>query len=131
MQEPHAGGGSVGITDDYRITVLLRADEVIVVRASGGIDVIGSVDFRERLFALLDEHAAQMLVDLSDARYVDTFALSVLVDVAIRCRLEHRRLAIICSEGAMRRALAATGLDQFVATYATLDEALDHGEPAS
>ena len=62
---------------------------------------------------------------------MDTYALSVLVDVAIRCRLEDRRLAIVCSEGRMRRALAATGLDQFVATYATLDEALGQDEPAS
>ena len=72
-----------------------------------------------------------MVVDLSSADYVDTYALSVLVDVAIRCRLEDRRLAIVCSEGRMRRALAATGLDQFVPTYATLDEALGQDEPAS
>ena len=72
-----------------------------------------------------------MVVDLSDADYVDTYALSVLVDVALRCRLEERRLALVCSEGRMRRALAATGLDQFVATYATLDEVLSQDGPAS
>ena len=30
----------------------------------------------------------------------------------------------------MRRALAATGLDQFVTTHATLDEALGEGDAA-
>ncbi len=116
--------------DDYRMNVLRPADDLIVVRARGEIDLTGSISFREGLFALLDEQAAQMVVDLSSADYVDTYALSVLVDVAIRCRLEDRRLAIVCSEGRMRRALAATGLDQFVPTHATLEEALDQDGPA-
>lgn len=118
----------MGTTDDYRINVLRPADGLVVVRASGGIDVAGSVDFRHRLLSLLDEYAGRLVVDLSDADYVDTYALSVLVDVAIRCRVEDRRLALVCSEGRMRRALAATGLDQFVDTYDTLDEALGHDE---
>jgi len=121
----------VGKKDDYRINVLRPAEDLIVVRASGEIDVTGSVAFRARLFALLSEQAAQMVIDLSSTDYVDTYALSVLVDVAIRCRLEGRRLAIVCSEGGMRRALSATELDQFVATYATLDEALGQDDPAS
>jgi anti-sigma B factor antagonist len=120
----------VGTKDDYHISVLRSADGVVVVQASGEVDVTGSVAFRERLFALLDEPGAQMVVDLTDSGYVDTYALSVLVDVAIRCRLEDRRLAIVCSEGSMRRALAATGLDQFVATHATLAEALGEDDRA-
>jgi anti-sigma B factor antagonist len=120
----------LGTNDDYRISVLRRAHDLIVVRAIGEIDLTGSISFRERLFALLDEQAAQMVVDLSAADYVDTYALSVLVDLAIRCRVEDRRLAIVCSEGRMRRALAATGLDQFIATHATLEEALGQGGPA-
>ncbi len=118
----------MGTTDDYRINVLRPADDLVVVRASGGIDVTGSVDFRHRLLSLLDEHAGRLVVDLSDTDYVDTYALSALVDVAIRCRLEARSLTIVCSEGRMRRALAATGLDQFVDTYDTLDDALGHDE---
>ena len=115
----------MGTKDDYHISVLRPADDLVVVEASGEIDITGSVDFRERLFALLDTSTGQMVVDLSSAAYVDTYALSVLVDLAIRCRLEDRRLTIVCSEGKMRQAMAVTGLDEFVATYATLDEALD------
>ncbi len=121
----------MGSKDDYRIEVLRPAAGLVVVRASGAIDISGSVAFRERLFGLLDEQPAALVVELSAVDYVDTYALSVLVDAAIRCRLEGRRLTLVCSEGRMRRALAATGLDQFVPTYATLDEALGQAEPAS
>ncbi len=65
-----------------------------------------------------------MVVDLSSVAYVDTYALSALADLAKRCRLADCGLAIVCSEGNMRSALASTDLDQFVATHATLDEAL-------
>ena len=121
----------MGSSDEYRISVLRPAAKLVVVQASGRIDVTGSLVFRDRLFALLDERPTRMVVDLSSADYVDTYALSVLVDVAIRCRLEDRGLALVCSEGTMRRALATTGLDQFVAIYATLDEALAKDAPAS
>ena len=70
------------------------------------------------------------MIDLSAVAYVDTFALSALDDVAKRCTLEDCRLAIVCCEGEMRSALAMTGLDQFVATHATLDEALGHDDQA-
>jgi anti-sigma B factor antagonist len=129
-RERPLGSAGMGTQDDYRISVLRRADGLVVVEASGAIDIAGSFDFRERLFALLDERAARMVVDLSSVDYVDTSALSALLDVAKRCRLEDCRLAIVCSEGGMRRALAATGLDQFVATHATLDEALARDDPA-
>jgi anti-anti-sigma factor len=92
---------------------------------AGGVDAAQAVASRSELeVLLLDEEPAQIVVDLSSVAYVDTYALSALVDLAKRCRLKDCRLALVCSEGRMRRALAATSLDEFVATHATLDEAL-------
>jgi anti-anti-sigma factor len=71
-----------------------------------------------------------VVVDLSGVAYEDTYALSAVVEVANHCKPEGCSLAIVCSEGRMRRALADTGLDRFVATQATLDEALGHGHPS-
>jgi anti-sigma B factor antagonist len=121
----------VGNVDDYRIGVQRPEDAVVVVLVSGKIDVTDSLSFRDSLFALLDEKPTRLVIDLSSLAYVDTYALSALVDVAMRCRLEDRGMALVSSAGEMRRALAATGLDQFVPTHATLDEALRKDEPAS
>ena len=111
-------------TQDYHISTLRQSDRLVVVEASGEIDVTGSQAFREDLLALLDEEPARVVVDLSSVAYVDTYVLSALADVANRCKLEDCSLALVCSEGAMRNALAQTGLDQLVRTHATLDEAL-------
>ena len=121
----------MGTHDDYRISVLRPADGLIVAEASGEIDVVGSHAFAEHLLSLLDEQPAQIVVDLSRVAYVDTYALSALVDVAKRCGLEDCSLALVCSAGRMRSALAKTGLDQVITTHDTLDEALGRGDPAS
>ena len=111
--------------------MLRPADDVIVAQASGEVDVTSSHAFRDRLIDLLDEEPARVVVDLSDVAYVDTYALSALVEVANHCKREGCGLALVCSEGRMRRALADTGLDQVVATHATLDEALGQGRPSA
>jgi len=114
---------------DCNVSMLWTADGVIVVEASGEIDIRTSLAFKERLFALLDEEAAPVIVDLRSAAHVDTTGLSVLWESAKRCGLEERKFSVICAGGRVRHALATSGLDQFVATHATLDEALGHGGP--
>ena len=128
--EVRIGAGNVE-EQAYRISTLRPADGLIVAQASGEIDVAGSSAFREQLLALLAEEPVRIVVDLSSVAYVDTYALSALVDLEQCCRLRDCRLAIVCSEGRMRRALAATGLDELVPTHATVDEALSSGEPES
>ena len=118
-------------TQDYCISTLRPADGLIVAQASGEIDVAGSCAFREQLLTLLGEEPARLVVDLSGVAYVDTYALSAVADVALSCLDKDCALAIVCSEGRMRRVLAATGLDQFVTTHATLDAALGRGDPGS
>ena len=114
-------------THNYRVSMLRPAGGLVVAEASGKIDVTSSSAFTKQLLALLDEQPSRIVVDLSSVAYVDTYALSALVDLAKRCRLEHCGLALVCCEGSMRSALARTGLDQFVATHATLEEALGRG----
>ena len=90
-----------------------------------------SLAFKERLFAFLDEGPRQVVVDLDAADHVDTTGMSVILELARRYSREDRALALVCSEGWVRRALAVTGMDQVVATHGTLDEALGQDEPAS
>jgi len=112
--------------EGFHVSSSRPADGIVVIQVSGEIDITNGLAFKERLFAALDEAAARVVVDLDAAGYVDTTGLSVLLELARRCRREGRELATVCGEGMMRRALANTGLDQFVTTYATLGEALGH-----
>jgi anti-sigma B factor antagonist len=114
-------------TEDFHVVLLRRADGIVVIQTSGEVDITNSLAFRERLFAVLDEGATQVVLDLDAADRIDTTGLSVILELARRCSREDREVAVVCSEGWVRRALANTGLDQLVPTHATLDEALGHG----
>jgi anti-sigma B factor antagonist len=114
-------------TRDFRISPSRPADGIMVIEVSGEIDMTNSLAFRERLIEELDEDATQVVLDLHAAERVDTTGLSVILELAKRCGREDRELAIVCSEGWVRRALANTGLDQVIDTHATLEEALGRG----
>ena len=114
-------------TDDFHVSLQRRADGISVILVSGEIDITNSLAFKECLLAVLDEGAMQVVLDLDATDRVDTTGLSVILELARRCGREDRELAIVSSEGWVRHALANTGLDQLVPTYATLDEALGHG----
>jgi len=117
-------------TEDFCITPLRLADGIIVIQVSGEIDISSSLAFKERLLAALDESTRQVVLDLGAADRVDTTGMSVILELARRYDREDRELAIVCSEGWVRRALANTGMDQVVATHATLAEVLGHDKPA-
>jgi len=87
--------------EGFHVSSSRPADGIVVIQVSGEIDITSSLAFKERLFGELDEGATQVVLDL-DA----------------------------CSEGWVRRALANTGLDQMIATHATLDGALGCRGPA-
>ena len=117
-------------TQDFSINPLRPADGIIVIQVSGEIDMTSSLAFNERLFEELDGGAMLVVLDLDAADRVDTTGLTVILELAKQCRRENRELAIVCSEGWVRRALAVTELDQLIATHATMDEALGRGGPA-
>jgi anti-sigma B factor antagonist len=116
--------------EDFHIGAMRPADGIIVIEVSGQIDITNSLAFQQRLLEELDEGTTQVVLDLDAADHVDTTGMSVLLTLAKRCRFKDQELAIVCSAGWVRRALATTGLDQMIAVHATLEEALGRGGPA-
>jgi anti-sigma B factor antagonist len=121
------GSGDVG-TADYRITILQPADDVLVLRVSGRIQLSDGADFEQQLLEAADRGAAYTVVDLSAVDYLDTTGLDALWASAKRCRLKGCELVIACAAGRPRDALANSSLDQVVTTHDTLDEALRHAD---
>jgi anti-sigma B factor antagonist len=112
---------------DYSINVLCQDEGHAIVQVSGVIDIVNGHSFRERLFAVLDEGPADVVVDLSAVSYVDTTGLEALWESAKRCRLGDRELVIFCPEGNVRQCLADSSLDEFVPTHTDLQGALGQG----
>jgi anti-sigma B factor antagonist len=99
---------------DFRIDVVRADEDATVLRVAGEIDLCSSFSFREQLSRAAEGDAAQVVLDLSDVRLIDSTGLSVLAGIARRLFLEARELVLICPESRLRRVLSTTGLDRLV-----------------
>jgi anti-sigma B factor antagonist len=91
------------------------------VTPHGDIDLVTSPEFRSAAHAAVDEGATALVVDLSDAGFLDSTALAVLVSV--RRRLGDR-LAVAAARQNVHRLFEITRFTAVVRMYPTVAEAL-------
>jgi anti-sigma B factor antagonist len=98
-----------------------RVGTTAVVTPHGDIDLVTSPEFRTAVHAAVDEGADAMVIDLSDAGFLDSTALGVLVSVHRRLG---DRLTLAAARPAVRRLLEVTQLTTVLRLYPSVDEAL-------
>lgn len=109
---------------DFSIERLGRADDIVVLEATGELDLHTSPEFRESLAGVLEDGAERVVVDLTGVTFIDSSALGVLVGGARRSAERGNELMIVCPAGNVARVLEITGLNRAFAIYATREEAL-------
>ena len=95
-----------------------------VVTIRGEVDLYDAPDIRRRIDELIDAGKTLQAIDLTEARFVDSTTVGVLLAAVMRLRLHDGRLALACAEPAILEVFKTTGLDQFVAVRATTPQAL-------
>ena len=108
--------------DVFRIRRLRLEDGSVLVVVAGELDLCSSHTFREHLAAAADSGAAQIVVDFTELKLIDSTGLGVLAALARRSALEGGTLTVVCPEGRARTLLAITGLDRVLPVYATRGE---------
>ena len=66
----------------------------------------------------------RLVIDAQDLPFMDSTGLGVLVKAAIRVRDEGGQIAMAAVGARVRKVLSITGLDQHVAIYDTVEDAL-------
>jgi anti-anti-sigma factor len=74
---------------------------VPVAHLSGDVDVTAAPVLRERLLASVDNEDMGLVVDLSEARYVDSAGINVLFELAERLRVRQLALVAVVPEGGL------------------------------
>ena len=82
-----------------------------VVDLSGEVD-LNSVPYVERAIRAASEAASTVIVDLSQATFLDSPTIGVLVTWTERLRAGQGRLAIVCTNADILRVFRQIGLDQ-------------------
>lgn len=97
----------------------------LVASISGDVDLSNVATVRARLVAALGDDVDALVVDLSDAGYVDSTGVRLLFDMAERFARNGQRVrTVIPADALVRRVASLTNLDQVVDLYDSVPQAL-------
>lgn len=108
------------------VTVTEQAG-VPVVRLDGEVDLSNIDEVRRAVFSPTEVGHDCVVVDLTGTTYLDSTAVRLLFDLAVRLHARRRRLRLVVSDATIvRRVLVLTKLDESVPFDATVAEAVAH-----
>ena len=97
-----------------------------VVTVSGDADLYAAANVERELIRLVDEGKHSIVVDLTDATFIDSTMLRVLLNVSKRLRPGGGELLVVCSEHNIRKIFEITLLDRVFAIFDSREAALEH-----
>ncbi|HKT04978.1 MAG TPA: STAS domain-containing protein [Rugosimonospora sp.] len=98
-----------------------------VLEVGGEIDVYTAPQLRERLIALVEDGARQVVVDLGRVEFLDSTGLGVLVGALKRLRGVSGDLSLVCAQERLLKIFRITGLDRVFTIYNSVDAATSGG----
>jgi anti-sigma B factor antagonist len=116
------------VAEEERMSVHLNVeqDEGCVVIVSGDADLYAAANVERELVRLVDDGRRSIVVDLTDATFIDSTMLRVLLNVSKRLRPGGGELLVVCSEHNIRKIFEITLLDRVFTIFDTRDAALEH-----
>jgi anti-anti-sigma factor len=102
-----------------------RIDGVPIARAREDIDAANAALILQQLADALDPDAPSLVIDLSEAHYLDSAGIDMLLRLGDR--LDHRRsklIVVIPETSQLQRLAAIVGLPEAIAIHPTLLDAL-------
>jgi anti-sigma B factor antagonist len=109
-------GDEVGMSEaestDFTVETLDEGGSVGVIAVHGQADLHTAPELRSALTAALDSGATGLVVDLSEATFIDSMTLGVLLGAVKRLRPSGGKVAIVCSDAHIRRIFEITLLDR-------------------
>ena len=98
-------------------------DFVMVISVSGELDAATAPELRERLYGLLDEGAAWLLLDMRELEYIDSEGLGLLIGAARRAGEAGGGLAVVCARPNVLRVFDVSGTRELLNLRPAEDQA--------
>jgi anti-sigma B factor antagonist len=95
-----------------------------VIQLGGEVDLYTAPEFKERMVELIESGKNQIVVDLSEATFIDSTTLGVLVGGVKRLRPAGGSLALVCTDQNITKIFEITGLDRVFPIHGSRDDAL-------
>jgi anti-anti-sigma factor len=99
--------------------------QVAAVTLVGEVDLVQAHVLRERLLGAVRNEDLGLVIDLSEATYLDSVGVSLLFELAERLAERQLRLALVLPEGGLiERVLTIVNVASVAAIHRTLEAAL-------
>jgi anti-anti-sigma factor len=100
-------------------------DSLGIARLRGDVDITQAGALREQLLGAVRNDDVGLIVDLTDARYVDSVGVSLLFELAERLTGRQMRFAVVVpKEGLVERVLTIVDLQSVAEVHRDLRDAL-------
>jgi anti-sigma B factor antagonist len=99
-------------------------DATRVVGVRGEIDLFTAPEFKQRINAAIEAGMRLVVVDLSEASFIDSSSLGILISAHKRLKLRGDLLVVACDVPAILNTFTITGLDGVLALDPSRDVAL-------
>jgi anti-sigma B factor antagonist len=96
----------------------------VVMRLAGELDMFISPALAARFHQLAEDGTHDVVVDLHDARFIDTHVLETFVTAQQELQAHQHALAVIADHPYARRTFELTGLDEMLRVSGSRDEAV-------
>jgi anti-anti-sigma factor len=105
--------------------LLDHRDSIGVARLRGDVDITQTAALRGRLLDAVRNDDLGLVVDLTEARYIDSVGVSLMFELAERLSGRQLRFAVVVPrEGLVERVLTIVDLHSVAEVHRTLDDAL-------
>ena len=98
--------------------------ETHVIQLGGEVDLYTAPEFKERMVRVIEDGKKRVVVDLSEATFIDSTTLGVLVGGIKRLRPSGGSLALVCTDQNIRKIFEITGLDRVFPIHESRESAL-------
>lgn len=96
--------------------------DATVIAVAGELDILTAARFSAYVDEVPRRRAGDVIVDLTEAGFVDSVGLQILLSIQRRVVRRGRRWALICPGGAVRRAIELARLTDVLDVVASLEE---------
>ncbi len=109
----------------FDVEVSDLSDRLSLVEVHGQADLHTASDLRTALSGAIDRGAVQLVVDLSEATFIDSMTLGVLLGAVKRLRPAGGAVSVVCRDPHIRRIFEITLLDRIFTLYPDRQSAVD------
>ena len=101
----------------FDVNVQELSDDMSLIEVHGQADLHTASDLRSAITGAIDSGAAHLVVDLSEATFIDSMTLGVLLGAVKRLRPMGGSVSVVCTDPHIRRIFEITLLDRIFTLY--------------